>query len=360
MPLPISGLRAALALGLTVAAVPALAQTTTITLDNATPPIVIPLKDATSIEIDGNGDLTAECVLNGTTCQGVTIGGTKAAGALSRTPATGSIEAGQAVTIGWTATNAELCTTSSTPAMPAWSGVVATSGGSKQVTLPAAGDYSFSLICYNSTGGSTGTSTVQVTATPSAGPQTPAGCDITSTDPLFTPAGFTEHRVPWSTAFYGSVYPATGGYLNPIGSVTMGKMPVNGRYLAIEFKPAAGQGLSLAWEQAQAVAQHNYRTANPAGPVFLSISPCPGDFRLPVSSPTPASVEAEDYLRPACRKFDQAGTIYLNTTKPSFNNCGIVPTRTYYLNVLFANPNDGLITSETTCLAGTSCEANFQ
>ena len=49
MPLPISGLRAALALGLTVAAVPALAQTTTITLDNATPPIVIPLKDLTSI-----------------------------------------------------------------------------------------------------------------------------------------------------------------------------------------------------------------------------------------------------------------------------------------------------------------------
>ena len=359
MPLPISGLRAAFALGLTVAAVPALAQTTTITLENATPPIVIPLKDATSIEIDGNGDLTAQCVLNGTDCQGVTSGGAKASSALTRTPATGTIEEGQAVTIGWSASNAELCTTSSSPAVAAWAGVVATTGGSKQVILPGVGDFSFSMICYNSTGGSVGSSTVQVTAVQSEDPISP-GCDITSTDPLFTPAGFSQHIVPWTTAFYGSVFPATGGYLNPIGSVTISKLPVTGRYLAIEFTPKQGEALSLAWEQAQAVSHHNYRTPSPAGPIFLSVSPCAGDFRLPVSAPTPTSVDSENYQRAACRKFDQAGTIYLNSSQPSFNNCGIKAGRKYFLNILFADPTDGLNTTEHTCLDGDRCEANFQ
>lgn len=355
----ISGLRAALALGLSVAAASAMAQSTTVTFDNADPDLVIKLQNGTSVQIDGTGNLSAKCVLNGTACDGVTSGGAKASGTLTRTPATGTIEAGQSVTIGWTSSNAEICTTSSVPALSGWSGVVAAAGGSKQVNLPAIGDYSFSMICYNSTGGSVGSSTVQVSAVQPTG-NTPTGCDIVSTDPLFTPDGFTQHIVSWSGAFYGSEYPSTGGYLNPIGSITINKLPVNGRYLAIEFTPQSGQGLSLAWEQAQAVSQRSYRSPNPAGPVFIAVSPCPGDFRLAAAAATPAAVEDENYQRGACRKFNQAGTIYANTSKPAYNSCGLVPGRKYYLNLLFADPTDGLNTTETTCLVGNYCDANFQ
>lgn len=358
---PAVGLRTAVLAGLALGlAGPAAAQTTLTFQGSALPPV--PLEANSTVSIDANGNLTARCQMDeDDVCLGLAgAGGDKAATSLTRTDNNTEVNPGENITLNWGATAAEVCVATTSPALAAWSGTKSINGGNSTFSLPAVGTYNFGIQCYN-VDGSDGAANVSVNVVQGQTPPPPTdGCDITSSDPLFQPAGFTPHIVPWSDAFYGATFPNKPGYASPIGSTTINNADMNGRYISIPFVPAAGTSYSFTWVEAQPVTQLNYRTGRPAHLVYFTISPCAGDFRLESGTSAPANIADEDYARKACRKMSQSSSLYFNSTAPGFNSCGVQAGKTYYINMLFADPRDGLNTSENTCNSGSKCETNVQ
>lgn len=186
---------------------------------------------------------------------------------------------------------------------------------------------------------------------PDAGPRVPE-C-ATSSDPLAAPDGITPHVLTWEEALCGATFPDVLGYPCPIGSFSIDERIVREHGVAIEFV-APDTAVTLTWIEAQPVSFFGYPTGRPATAAFVGISECPLDRRAAISASAPERAEDENLLRTACRKYTQAGSIYFGPT-PSFNACGLVPGRTYYLNVLFVDE-----ALEPTCYSGDRCEANFQ
>lgn len=183
-------------------------------------------------------------------------------------------------------------------------------------------------------------------------------CEALGDDPLVAPSGFTMHEKTWEQAFYGYRYPLSGGPLAPIGSFTLRDEfpptgpPIAGRYITIPFTPDGGNH-KLEWALAQPIGAHGY-PGRGASTIWVGVSTCKGDFR-------PADEAAgEPLLRDACRKFSIQSALFYGPTESS-NVCELETGATYYLNVIFADPADGLSPTEHTCSGSEErCEGNFK
>jgi hypothetical protein len=312
----------------------------------------IPLAAGSAVNIDANGNLTAECALTGGICTQLSNGGNNDPGSLPTATLTRSaaeIIAGSPVTLSWSSSGAIVCdATGSGPAGTSWPGPKATASAGLGVTLSTAGDYLFNLRCFNAAGAST-LQTVGVKANPP--PIVPDGCNITSTDPAFQPSGRTRTNKTWVQAWSAPNGSATAVYPNSIGAA----VPVGaekGGYTVISFVPGVNEEVGIFFDPVQTAPNIGYGTARPADGMLLALSPCAGDVRGAASGN-----DADPFLRPGCRVFANTGSLTFTTKGNASSNsfvCRLQAGQTYYLNVMAANPADGLSDSEHSCLTNTS------
>jgi hypothetical protein len=353
----------------TFVAAPVGAQSASIRFTNTDIP-AIPLLDSSSVSIDTAGNLLAQCVLDGETCQGITTGagGDAPVVTLSRTNGTADIVKGASIALSWTVTNsAAVCVTSSTPSVTGWNGgTVAAAGGTASLPLTTEGANALSLKCYNDAGGSE-LATVAATVVPGDGggglPDAIPLCTVDGIagNELVQPTGFTGHLITWAGLMFGAEFPDGKSHLSPVGSFTLRNIlssgtrgpTMNARYITTPFIAGANANYNLSWLGAQAITAAGYNPPRAASQVFVSISPCAGDLRPRVQfSPDP--------LLGICRAFAGSASIKYGTTGAA-GQCPLVEGQTYFINIAMVNPSDGLTLTETSCAPGEGnrCEANF-
>lgn len=316
----------------------------------------IPLATGSTVAFDTNGNLRVDCELTNGVCLPLASGGTPppagapTIGTFARNDGDTNLEAGESIRVTWASTGAAACagTVTAKPASATvtWAGVknVSSSGNGESIALPVAGNYEFSLQCFNAAGGSQ-LKTIAVTAAAVTTPPPPAGCDLPA-DPLIQPTGWKRTNKTWVAAFSSydgipaAVYPTSVGFPVPLGAE-------KGGYTVIPFTPTANMSVALFWETVQANSIEGYSKPRPAHDMFISISPCAGDVRAPAPENAP-----DPWLQPGCRKFAGTATMFYTTLSGYANNnavCRLEAGRTYYINVMAADPSDGLTLGEHTC-----------
>jgi hypothetical protein len=363
-------LRLALVSAITLAiAGPAAAQSVSVTFSNTDLP-PIPLLDTSSVSIDANGNLTAQCVLNGTKCQGISGGsGNGPTATLARNNGTGDITAGGNIGLTWTVQNsADVCLATSSPAVSGWNGVlVGASGGSQSLPLSTVGTYSFGLRCFNEGGASDEATVAATVVAGSGGGDPPPGIPACTVEGIadgnvfVQPTNFVGHRLTWEQLFYGATFPEGNSHLSPIGSFTLRSTSpstrgptMNARYFATSFVAQAGANYNISWLGAQGIQEVGYSNPRGADAVFVSISPCAGDLRPRVA------VNPGPFLQGTCRAMVSNANMFFGTTGGT-GQCPLTAGQTYFINIAMVNPSDGLTLTETTCASGNGnrCEANF-
>jgi hypothetical protein len=311
----------------------------------------IPLAAGSTVNIDANGNLTAECALTSGVCTQLSNGGNTSGPVptATLTRSASSIVAGSSVSLSWSSTDAVVCdATGSGPATTIWPGPRATANASGLgVVLSTAGDYLFNLRCYNAAGASV-LQTVAVTATVPEGP-VDLGCTITSTDPAFQPSGRVATEKSWVQQWSAPNGTSIAVYPNSIGSA----VPVGankGGYVVVPFVPTENLDVQIFWDVAQANSSIGYNPPRPADGMFITISPCRGDLRAPVAN------SSDPFLRPGCRIFANTAQLNYSTLSGNSNNtmCRLEAGKTYFMNVVAADPADGLSNEEHTCHSSTT------
>lgn len=359
----------------------ALAQT--LTFSNTTPPTTVTLRPTSTLSIQTNGNVTAQCVLNSSgTCEGFpagTTGGTGGgspptvsivASAFSTTADTGGAYApGTTFTLTPTvSSSAEICVrrvTSGTPIGTNWPSTVTTPYSSQTISLnTASSTYGFLMECF-ADGGSATSSTITVNTNAASGGGGPVtgDCPIDGS-PLGLPLGYQRDGRTSLTQIRG-LSTATVTYLTPFPqSGRLGNLVVTrGTYASFAFDTPssvdAWVGNNFSWSEHQSI------TSSDLNDVYISISECPGDFRIPSGDTPPVEDET---LTHGCRniKFPsgapggQAGEypsslaiFYSKDGTSGHFVCGLRPGRRYYFNMINASPRtDGIVTGEHTCLNG--------
>jgi hypothetical protein len=308
----------------------------------------VPLKAGSSVQVDSSGNLIAECVLANGTCSGLPTGSAAGAptGSLSRVDGDPEVHAGESVKLAWSSSGAKVCQASSTGPANNWSGPRTTANGSGEtITVVTQGSYVFKLLCFNEAGASPPyTVAVNVLAGQANPPPAADDCTLDASTPLVQPAGWTRIDKSWSQLFAdydGSpmpTYPSSFGYPVPIGAN-------KGTYVAASFTAGADQTVSIFWDPMQAKPEQGYYTARPAQGMFISVSPCAGDLR-------PADGSG-GFLMAGCRRYNSSAGITYSTKSTlaasNFTACKLQAGKKYYINVLPADPTDGLSAGEHSC-----------
>lgn len=127
------------------------AQQRTLTLENASPPVVIPLLDA-PVELN-NRVVTIPCATVGGVCP---IGSAvQAATATFSCAGCGSARVGTQVSLAWNSQYAETCFATSTgPAATSWAGLQGLFGSGRGLLFSAPGSYTLTLRCFGASGSS--------------------------------------------------------------------------------------------------------------------------------------------------------------------------------------------------------------
>jgi hypothetical protein len=328
----------------------------------ATTPLSVTLLAGSSVSIAPNGNVTAQCALTGSLCTGLGVGGgaapavSLAASGFSASPTDGRYPVGTSFLITPTVTSAEICVRTveaGTPGNTNWPATVSPPFAAQTVQM-LTGDatYSFSMRCYGAGGATTFTLPPVQTAPGSAGacagftPPLPAGWSrssiVRTNQVLRIDAGLS----PWEP------FPVSGGS----GILVTGDT----QYHAIEFATPAGPTWEayrqFFWEPVQGL-NAPVDTNN----VYVSISSCPGDFRIPQ---TDSTAPADDpTFASGCRNFRKlqgfpnpsvrTTIVYQIGTEPADEfSCRLAPGRTYYINFIRARVQDGAIgtpSQEATC-----------
>lgn len=172
-------------------------------------------------------------------------------------------------------------------------------------------------------------------------PGEPGGEPPACTHSLIQPEGWVKGQRPWEVAWSSpdgspqATYPNSVGFPIPLGAQ-------RGGYTVIPFV-AGFEFVSIYWEPVQANPQQGYGTPRPAEGMWMSLSPCAGDFR-------PADDTASDpFLKSGCRKGGASGGFAYGIGTTTHQFCALEPGETYYLNVIAADPSDGLHEGETSC-----------
>ena len=340
------------------------AQAVTIEFTNTELP-PIELLDNTSVTIDGDGNLEAQCVPEGDSCKGVSTGttGPVPAVTLGRT-GTGVVNTGATLALNWGVQNtAAVCLAKSSPTVAGWNNIlVAANGGTANLSMTTPGTFNLTLQCYNDFGASN-LATLAVTVQGQVvDTQIPACTDtaMVSTGRV-QPANFTGNLVQWKDLFYNATFPHGPSHLSPIGSFTLrAQAPstrgptMNARYITTPFTAGPNASYQVQWLGAQPIGVIQYNSARVAQTVFVSISPCAGDLR----GPSPFG-GADLKL---CRAQLNSGSLKFGTTGAT-GQCPLVAGEKYFLNIAMVDTLQpgALSTTTTTCApsAGNRCEANF-
>lgn len=315
----------------------------------------IPLESGSLLLLQPDGRFSGRCVLSGGQCSGVSA--PPPSGQLPSAALAGAATAttSAALQLSRTVTGApELCVASADPSagVTGWNGAVGPASGTSSVSFTSTGTYALSMRCYNTNGAS---STAMHTVNVGGGGTTPPGCSLPP-DPNIRPPGLTEYAMTWNQVFERE-YPFAPGYLIPLGSFTPERSmagPLSASmYLAIAFTAQSGVRGNIAFAGSQPIAAVGYTDYRP-GEAFVTISPCPGDFR-------PPDLSSSDMFVRNCRRTVEEGTLFFgNSPSPSASYCQLTPGQTYYLNVVMAPPGqlDGRTSS---CRNGLPrCDVNAQ
>lgn len=307
----------------------------------------IPLRSGSSVQIDAQGNLLAECALTSGICTQLSGAGGAPIGAptatLSRTDNDTEVQTGEFISLAWSSNNASVCAATSTGPTTPWPGPRLTTGN-QTINFNTAGAYVFSLTCYNDMGGSS-LQTVPVTVTEA--PAAPSGCDITSNSPWFQPPSLTRVNQSFEDAFDAPdgdpkpLYPQGLGFPVPIGAN-------KGSYLSVPFVARANTQVRLTWDTVQANGPQGYSAPRPADAMFIGISPCPGDLR-----PTNDN-SADRFLHQGCRRVNGLDSMYYSSTTATVDPstiCQLEAGKTYYMNFAPVNPieNPGGPNGSYTC-----------
>lgn len=322
-----------------------------------TVPYTIQLKPGQPVSVAPNGDIRAQCELDGTTgrCVGIPAGGggtpppTGAPTASMSTqfqdasPDAGlQITTGTAFSINATASNALACVRSVTPGVAAWSGVVAPGDASAQLALGSVGTYTFDFKCLNDAGAASASPLViqAIQGTVTEPPPPPASSCAGVNDGYFPPTGLSALGAPMTFTQLWQI-----GSGQPVGAA-LTKIEMNGgQYRSFSFDYSMLNAPPGSFRM-----QMNADTSNTGGKIgadyrYLTISECPNDLRQPVQgSPDPL-------LKPGCRVYANEGPfIYMNFGSPISDPaiCNLDPNKTYYMNATFDAPFDGF-SSTTPC-----------
>lgn len=315
-----------------------IAQSRSIVLSNAGG-LEIPLLDGSEVEILGNGQVRAECVLDGAGCAGLGAGGSPPIVSLSAQPV--SAEPGQSVSLTWFVGGGApgACVSRSFPSLPGWDGLVGLAqSGLRSLTFNSPGTYELTITCYTETGFASASAQVEISPPPGV----PSTC--TASGPAIQPAGYTRVERTWQQVFNGLPTLSSPGFEMPVGSYTLQGAGVAGSYLTVPFQMPAATSRRLDWLPIQPVLALGYFPASVASTALVSISPCPGDFRLPQSGSDPLLSE--------CRALGPKARINFGT---SGFGCPLQAGATYYLNVLLDDPQT-LTPSSSSCLSGQVCD----
>lgn len=261
------------------------------------------------------------------------------------------VHRGQTTRLTWTTSAAHSCIASATPAVAAWSGTRTLQGTMDVVVSTSTyGTYQLMLTCANEHGTTIRAIFVSVVSDPL--PQSHCEEYVQSThggvvpqDPAFTAFGFEQVVVPFQQVFgvppgmpSSGFTPLPAAYLNPSRH----------RYLAIPFSLSLMANMTMQWTDF-GIAPHL------SGPLRVTVSPCPGDFRARQQPDSP-----DPYLRPACRNLSAtySGQMIIANPGVSQIRCHVPIDKTMYINIAthtMMSPAGGAYTcpeSATTCAMG--------
>lgn len=155
------------------------------------------------------------------------------------------------------------------------------------------------------------------------------------------PDGWVTKHKTWQAAFSSPSGHLQANYPNGVG--TPSPLPgyefypstkfLKGQIIAIEFIPLPDKTVDMTFDTAQS--QFGYTQPRPADGMFISISTCRWDVTPP-----------ED---PRCGVFASGASLFYTTRRPELGACPVDPGVPYYINVMMANPYDGLEVGEHSC-----------
>lgn len=360
-----------------ILALPVLAQDKAITFDNVVPAKTVRLQNGGTLSIGVDGNMTAKCLnadADAANCDDI---GTSSGSAPTVSLATsgftepadngGAYPAGTRFTLTPTVTNAEACMRlleAGTPSVSNWVGnslVIPPVAAEQIIAGTTNSNYGFLLRCFSAGGALTSAPARVATNANSVGggEQCNAGAVV---PPAFPPDNFTRNSSPTSFTqlldFTGNTcqeFPSSGGGVCRFNSS-------RGRYTSLRFvvptDPNAFLGLSkeINWNENQIDGEADSLR------VYLSISQCPGDFRVP-SAVAPVDPVNDPTYSIACRNFPYttitAGSLAFRTIKYNLDGvpsnaggemrCGLTPGKTYYFNMVLAHPDGGITQGEHRC-----------
>lgn len=313
-------------------------------------PYTIQLKSGIPVTVAPNGDIRAQCELDGTSsrCVGIPAGGSggtidpnKPTNVALSTTATDAGDApglqvveGTAFTINAGATNALACVRSVAPGVSGWSGAVAPDAAGGQFSLPAVGTYTFDLKCLNDAGSTSASPLIIQAIAGTAPPPPPTGSCSGTGDGFFPPTGLSAGLGQTFTQLWASGTSPSG---QPVGAALTKIEMTGGQYRSFSFDYAMLNGAG------DTQMQMNADTSNTGGRPgadyrFVAISECPNDLR------EPNSASSDPLLKPGCRVYATEGPfVYMNFGAPMSDPaiCNLDPNKTYYMNVTFDAPFDG-------------------
>jgi hypothetical protein len=157
--------------------------------------------------------------------------------------------------------------------------------------------------------------------------------------PLVQPAGWQATTKSWQQAWSSpdgspqATFPQSVGFPVPIGASKDG-------YTVIPFIATGGQTVQITWDTAQSNGPQGYSAPRPAHTMLLNISECPGDVR-------PPSIGGNF---DACVRLSGLDSMFWTTSAGASSlACPLMVGKVYYLNVMAADPSDGLVLGEHTC-----------
>jgi hypothetical protein len=169
--------------------------------------------------------------------------------------------------------------------------------------------------------------------------------------PLVAPGGWVRKTVAWEHVFSAPNRIAVATYPNSVGSPVpvpgfevwaarqqSAKYFLKGQIVAIPITPLPDTAVEMTWDGAQANQLYGYGFPRPALSMFVGVSACPHDVRID----------------PLCSRASGQDTLVYSTRRGDGSACRVEAGATYYINIIMANPRDGLTPGEHTCSAATN------
>lgn len=170
--------------------------------------------------------------------------------------------------------------------------------------------------------------------------------------PLVMPAGWALESKSWVAAFSNpsgtpqATYPNSVGFPVPVPGYKQWHRSgfhsyyLKGQIVAIGFVAQPNQSVDITWDTAQS--GPSYTMPRPADMMFVGVDPCPWSVKPTV----------------LCSVTAGAGSLFHTTKTNSGGGCPLIAGATYYLNIVMADPTDGLTPGEHTCSVTAANSAN--